>query len=132
MVDVTCDPDTAPKLVGGGEVVAKMIRMTIMIMILLPSLKPRGKKELQSDCRVASPRRDCMELQVPGGTVERVPGGTAELQVPGGTAELRVPGGTAENCESPAGLQRIASPWRDCRELRVPGGTAENCESPAG
>ena len=39
MVDVTCDPDTGPKLVGGGEVVAKMIRMTVMIMILLPSLK---------------------------------------------------------------------------------------------
>ena len=30
MVDVSCDPDPGPRLVGGGEVVVKMIRMIVM------------------------------------------------------------------------------------------------------
>ena len=43
-MDVSSDPDPRPNMVGGGEVVA-MIRMTVMIVILLPSLKnPVGKK----------------------------------------------------------------------------------------
>ena len=44
-MDVSSDPDPGPNMVGGGEVVA-MIRMTVMIVILLPSLKTQWEKRV--------------------------------------------------------------------------------------
>ena len=46
MVDVSCDPDPGPRLVGGGEVAVKMIRMVVVTVIPLPSLKTQWEKRV--------------------------------------------------------------------------------------
>ena len=51
---VFCDPDPGPKMVGGGEVVAKMIRMILMIVILLPSLKTQWEKRVAAAAALSS------------------------------------------------------------------------------
>jgi len=56
MVDVACDPDRVPKMVGGGEVVMiSMIRMILMIVIPLSSLKnPVGKRVIATNVMLSN------------------------------------------------------------------------------